>query len=159
MDDNRDYRQLREVMRRLLESADRVIAAGKDLEKAREELSRLAEAHPSTNDPFMVVRTQEDDHRDDALANKILGFLRTCTSGEGLTRTDIKSRLGRNHTAARIKRALGRLSQQNLARCERFMTSGRGRPTERWYPVTAETTKGDAPEKVLHPFTPGGSVW
>ena len=58
----------------------------------------------------------------------------------GLSRTEIRDRLGRNAREADVERALGKLAEHGLAMLTREATGGR--PVERWRASTTETTKG-----------------
>ncbi|MBP3959526.1 hypothetical protein J8F10_30140 [Gemmata sp. G18] len=68
------------------------------------------------------------DSTGNPLADTILALLRESTTG--LTRTEIRDKVGKNMAAERIENALGLLSGQSLARVEHHDTSGR--PAERW---------------------------
>jgi DNA-binding transcriptional ArsR family regulator len=70
----------------------------------------------------------------DATADEILRELRS--HPEGMTRTDIREHFKRNKTSAEISRALGILQEYGLARFEREQGE-QGRPSERWYALTA----------------------
>ena len=64
----------------------------------------------------------------DPVADTILDALRR--NPDGLTRTDIRDLLGRNHSHERIDTALAALNRAGTARMVRETT--RGRPAERW---------------------------
>jgi hypothetical protein len=80
----------------------------------------------------------------DPLADEILRILRGMEGG--MTRTEISNCFGRNREAREITRALERLIEHGLARCEKE-GGAPGRPIERWFPAngarfkTSEGTK------------------
>lgn len=73
----------------------------------------------------------------DPLADELLAMLRGAV--DGLTRNEIRDRLGRNRPSDAIGRALGVLAHHALARCERESTAGR--PAERWHATTTNETR------------------
>ncbi len=66
----------------------------------------------------------------DPLADKILAELKSCP--EGLSRTDLSGRLGRNRTADEINRALSTLAESGLARVQNNPGTA-GRPAQVWF--------------------------
>jgi hypothetical protein len=70
---------------------------------------------------------------DPLLAERILAMLREAP--EGLTKTEIHERLGRNKKSAEIDRALATLVQEGKARFLVEPHDGPGRPAKRWYAV------------------------
>jgi hypothetical protein len=71
----------------------------------------------------------------DPTADAILVALRG--KPDGMTRTEISSLFARNKSAGELARALGKLQELGLVRCEREHTEGR--EAERWHAVTKET--------------------
>ena len=64
------------------------------------------------------------------LGDELLDRLRRAAS-DGLSRTEIRDGLGRNHRGDEIDRALGLLDERALATRGEQATGGR--PVERWY--------------------------
>jgi hypothetical protein len=73
----------------------------------------------------------------DPLADELLAMLRAAV--DGLTRNEIRDRLGRNRPSDVIGRALGVLAHHGHARCERESTAGR--PAERWHATATNGTR------------------
>ena len=70
----------------------------------------------------------------DPLADELLAML--CATPAGLTRNEIRDRLGRNRPSDAITRALISLERHRLARAHRESTGGR--PAERWHATETE---------------------
>ena len=85
------------------------------------------------------VRFVFGDSLGDPTADVLLNALRRAGDA-GLSRTEIRDRLGRNAREADVDRALGKLAEHGLATLHREATGGR--PAERWRASTTETTKG-----------------
>ena len=91
---------------------------------------------------FQSARYVFGDVLGDATADAIFAELRRCYPA-GVTKSEItRELLGRNHAASDVNRALGFLTQLQLARCERD-SSGDGRPVERWFSTGNDLTTYD----------------
>jgi hypothetical protein len=82
----------------------------------------------------------------DVTADEALKALRTAPNG--LTRTELSGRFGRNKSAFEINRALTVLTQHGLVRSEND-ESTTGRPAERWFAVSLGTKETKLTKEVI----------